>query len=63
MTIVGYSDAGYLPNPHKAISQTGYVFLFGGTAISWKSTKQSIVATSTNYSEIIALFEAAKECT
>jgi hypothetical protein len=63
MTIIGYADAGYLSDPHKAISQTGYVFLFGGTAISWKSTKQSIVATSTNYSEIIALFEAAKECT
>lgn len=43
MTIIGYADAGYLSDPHKAISQTGYVFLFGGTAISWKSTKQSIV--------------------
>ena len=63
MTIVGYADAGYLSDTHKSILQTGYVFLNGGTAISWKSTKQSIVATSTNYSEIVALFEAAKECT
>ena len=48
--------------PHKALSQTGYVFLCGGTTISWKSAKQTMVATSTNHSEIIALFEATKEC-
>jgi hypothetical protein len=63
LSLVGYADAGYLSDPHNAISQTGYVFLCGGTAISWKSTKQTMVATSTNHSEIIALFEAAKECT
>ena len=38
------------------------MFLHGGTAISWKSSKQTLVATSTNYSEIIALFEASCEC-
>ena len=44
--LVGYADAGYLSDPHKARSQTGYVFICGGTAISWRTTKQSIVATS-----------------
>jgi hypothetical protein len=62
LTIVGYADVGYLSDPHKALSQTGYVFLCGGIAISWKSTKQTMVATSTNHSEIITLFEATKEC-
>ena len=38
-TLVGYADAGYLSNPHKAKSQNGYVFTYGDTAISWKSTK------------------------
>ncbi|KAK4389938.1 hypothetical protein Sango_2330800 [Sesamum angolense] len=37
--LVGYSDAGYLSDPYKAISQSGYVFMYGGTAISWRSTK------------------------
>ena len=60
---MGYTDVGYLSDPHNAISQTGYVFLCGGTAISWKSAKQMMVATSRNHLEIIALFEAAKECT
>ena len=61
-TIVGYADAGYLSDPHKAISQTGYVFTCGDTAISWRSTKQTLVATSSNHSELMALHEAGKEC-
>ena len=61
-TLVGYTDAGYLSDPHNARSQTGFVFLHGGTAISWKSTKQTLIATSTNHSEIIALYEASREC-
>jgi len=61
-TLVGYTDAGYLSDPHNARSQTGFVFLHGGTAISWKSSKQTLVATSTNHSKIIALYEASREC-
>jgi hypothetical protein len=38
------------------------VFLHGGTAISWKSTKQTLIATSIYHSEIIALYEASREC-
>ena len=59
---VGHTDAGYLSNPHKARSQTGYLFRYGGTVISWRSTKQSIVATSSNHAEIIAIHEASREC-
>ena len=32
--LVGYADAGFLSDPHNGRSQTGYVFLYGGTAIS-----------------------------
>ena len=39
LTMVGYADAGYLSNPHNARSQTGFVFLTGGLAISWRSCK------------------------
>ena len=59
--IVGYADAGYLSDPHKGRSQTGYVFTCGNTAISWRSTKQTLVATSSNHSEILALHEASRE--
>ncbi|XP_070029102.1 secreted RxLR effector protein 161-like [Nicotiana sylvestris] len=37
--LVGYADAGYLSDPYKAQSQIGYVFTYGGTVISWLSTK------------------------
>ncbi|XP_070679403.1 secreted RxLR effector protein 161-like [Malus domestica] len=37
--LVGYADAGFLSGPHKARSQTGYVFKNGDTSISWRSTK------------------------
>ncbi|KAL0418892.1 UNVERIFIED_CONTAM: Copia protein [Sesamum radiatum] len=60
--LVGYSDAGYLSDPHKGISQSGYVFMYGGTAISWRLTKQTLVATSSNHAELIALYETGHEC-
>ncbi|GAV73921.1 hypothetical protein CFOL_v3_17404, partial [Cephalotus follicularis] len=57
-----YADAGYLSDPHKARSQTGYVFTFCDTPISWRSTKQTMTATSSNHSEILAIHKASREC-
>ncbi|CAN4114139.1 unnamed protein product [Withania somnifera] len=47
--LIGHADAGYLSDPHKAQSRMCYVFTFGGTAISWRSTKRSVVAISSNH--------------
>ena len=33
--LLGYEDAGYLSDQHKARSQTEYVFNYNGTTISW----------------------------
>ena len=60
--LLGYADAGYLSDPYKARSQTGYVFNYNGTAISWRFVKQTMVATSLNHSEILAIHEASREC-
>ena len=60
--LVGYADAGFLSDPHNGRSQTGYLFTCGGTAISWRSTKQTLSATSSNHAEIIAVHEASREC-
>ena len=60
---VGFADVGYLSDPHKDRSQTSYVFTIGNTAISWRSTKQTLVPTSSNHSEIIALHDTVRECT
>ena len=59
--IVGYADAGYLSDTDTAKSQTGYVYLIGGTAFSWKSAKQTLTATSSTHAEILALHEASRE--
>ncbi|CAM8910135.1 unnamed protein product [Rhodiola kirilowii] len=60
--LIGYADAGYLSDPHKGKSQTGYVITCGGTAISWRFQKQTVVATSSNHAEVVALHEASREC-
>ncbi|XP_074369963.1 secreted RxLR effector protein 161-like [Apium graveolens] len=60
--LIEYADTGYLSDPHFGKSQTGYVFTYCDAAISWKSTKQTTVATSTNHSELIAIHEASREC-
>ena len=44
-----YVDAAYLSDSHKARSQTGYVFNYNGTAISWRSFKQTMMTTSSNH--------------
>ena len=62
LELLGYTDAGYLSDPHKAQSQSGYVFTCGDTAVSWRSVKQPMVATSSNHSELLAIHEASKEC-
>ncbi|KAJ9546908.1 hypothetical protein OSB04_019451 [Centaurea solstitialis] len=49
-------------NPHTGRSQTGYVFIIGGTTISWHSTKQSMVATSSNHAAILAIHEESRKC-
>ncbi|XP_042753320.1 secreted RxLR effector protein 161-like [Lactuca sativa] len=60
--LIGYADAGYLSDPHKARSQTGYSFTCGGITISWRSVKQTLVASSSNHAEIIAIHETSREC-
>jgi hypothetical protein len=62
LSLIGYADAGYLSDPHNGRSQIGFVFLHGWMTISWKSYKQTLICTSTNHSEIIALYEAAHKC-
>jgi hypothetical protein len=60
--IIGYTNAGYLSDPLNDRSQTGFMFLHNETTISWKSSKQTLMTTSTNHSEIVVLYEASREC-
>jgi hypothetical protein len=59
--IIGYADAGFRSDEVSGKSQTGYIFLKNNAPISWKSVKQTVTATSTNHSELIAFHEATRE--
>ena len=57
--IIGYSDSDFAGCPDSRRSTSGYVFVLAGGAISWKSVKQTLVATSTMAAEFMACFEAS----
>ena len=57
----GYVDASFDTDPDESKSQTGYVFIMNGGAVSWCSSKQSVVARSTCEAEYIAASEVANE--
>ena len=42
-------------------STTGWIFMFNGGAISWRSSQQSVTALSTSEAEYMALSDSAKE--
>jgi len=59
--ITGYSDADWAGDVGDRKSTSGYVFLLGGAAISWRSSKQTCVALSTAEVDYVALSAAAQE--
>ena len=59
--LIGYSDADWAGDVGDRKSTSGYIYLLGGAAISWKSSKQSCVALSTTEAEYIALSSASQE--
>ncbi|WVY90570.1 hypothetical protein V8G54_036084 [Vigna mungo] len=58
LEVIGYSDSDYAGCVDSRKSTFGYVYLLAGGAISWKSAKQSVIATSTMEAEFVACFEA-----
>ena len=39
LVVKGYVDASFDSDPDDSKSQTGYVFLLNGGAVSWRSSK------------------------
>lgn len=58
---VGYSDSDWGGDLDSRKSTQGYIFKLANGAISWKSSKQEIIALSSTEAEYIALSAAAKE--
>ena len=61
LVVTSYTDASWNTDPDDSKSQSGYVFILNGAAVSWRSAKQSVVAKSSTESEYIAASEAAQE--
>ena len=59
--LVGYSDADWGGDLLTRKSTSGYLFQLGGSTVSWRSTRQSVVALSTTEAEYIALCGATQE--
>ena len=47
VVLEGYSDANWISNVKDTKSHSDYVFTLGGGAVSWKSSKQMVIARST----------------
>ena len=56
-----YVDASFDTNPDDPESQSGYVFLMNGAAVSWRSSKQPVVVGSSTEAEYVAASEPARE--
>ena len=54
----GYSDSDFAGDVDDRKSTSGYVFTLVGGAISWKSSKQTVTASSTMYAEFVACYDA-----
>ena len=61
LVVNGYVDASFDTDLDDSKSQTEYVFTLNGGAVSWCSSKQSIIVGSTCEAEYTASSEAANE--
>ncbi|XP_040990897.1 secreted RxLR effector protein 161-like [Juglans microcarpa x Juglans regia] len=58
LEVVGYSDSDFARCQDDLKSTSGYIFILAGGAISWKSVKQILVASSTMQAEFVACYGA-----
>ncbi|KAJ9554358.1 hypothetical protein OSB04_018403 [Centaurea solstitialis] len=59
LEIIGYSDSDFGGCQDTGRSTSGYVYILAGGGISWKSVKQTLVASSTMAAEFVACYEAS----
>ena len=58
LEVIGYSDSDFAGCDDSRKSTSGYIFMLASGAISWRSAKQSLIATSTMEVEFVSCFEA-----
>jgi hypothetical protein len=58
LDVIGYSDSDFASCIDSRKLTSGYIFLMAGGAVSWRSAKQTLTATSTMEAEFVSCFEA-----
>jgi hypothetical protein len=58
LEVIGYSDSDFAGCIDSHKSTSGYIFFMAGGAVSWRSAKQTLTATSTMEAEFVSCFEA-----
>ena len=58
LEVVGYSDSDFTGYINSRKSTSRYVFMFANGVVSWRSAKQTLIATSTMEVEFVSCFEA-----
>ncbi|KAK4404156.1 Retrovirus-related Pol polyprotein from transposon TNT 1-94 [Sesamum angolense] len=59
--IIGYADSDFAGCQDSMKSTSGYIYMLAEGAISWKSAKQSFIASSIMTAEFIACYEASNQ--
>ena len=59
LEIIGYSDSDYVGCQDSRRSTSSCIYMLAGGAISWRSSKQILITSSTMEEEFIACFEAS----
>ena len=59
LEIVGYFNSNFVGCLDSNKSMSGYIYTLAGGSISWKSVKQTLIASSTMEAKFIACFEAS----
>ena len=54
LVIKGYVNASFNTDPDDSKSQSRYVFILNGATVSWRSSKQSVIAACTTEAEYVA---------
>ncbi|KAL2569450.1 hypothetical protein AAZV13_18G128700 [Glycine max] len=58
LEVIGYSDSNFAGCVDSRRSASGYIFMLAGGAVSWRSAKQTLTATSTMEAQFVSCFKA-----
>ena len=58
LEIIGYSNSNFSGCVDSRKSTSRYIFMFADGAVSWRSAKQTLIATSIMEAEFVSCFEA-----